>query len=621
MAGDEEGSAGGRRARPSRQEILRDLDELIGECRLFGAELDPSILKKSGSGARFLVSEVPSRARMLRLWTRLFGDAISPRELFDALAARTHDFTHGENVLLFGRGRLIYDAQILQAAEPVGELTLSFSSRRDLGRGLLAFLRGERHRVVHIEHIRLDTQGSGYASALFPRYERLFRELGFHQLRLKASLSLGKYYWAQEGFDFLDRAEVEKRREGLRELIRERGLSVREAELAPLNHAYNFAFFRKDLRIPVFRDAEGYHSLVRDERFTEEVALPLGKAFLLTSAPWEGYKTIYTNTPRTTGLVTSPRYLDHRVRAGHPESPGRLRKILAAVDREGLGRSLVFLEPYAPDPEFLETVHAADHLARFRASVEAGDKVFATVDCSIGPGSWDTALLAAGGVMAGIDAVMNERVRNVFCAVRPPGHHAGRGSAMGFCFINNVAVGVAYARAFHGVRKVFVLDWDVHHGNGTQEIFEEDPLTYYCSIHEHPSFCFPGTGRRLDTGKGAGAGFTCNVPLMPHAGDREMIEAFEREVVPRIERFEPELILVSAGFDAHAKDPLADLEVTEESFAHMTRRVCELAERFCGGRVVSVLEGGYDPRALASSVVAHLRELQGRSLRCTSEKE
>ena len=170
-------------------------------------------------------------------------------------------------------------------------------------------------------------------------------------------------------------------------------------------------------------------------------------------------------------------------------------------------------------------------------------------------------------------------------------------------------------------RKVFVLDWDVHHGNGTQEIFEEDPLTYYCSIHEHPSFCFPGTGRRLDTGKGAGAGFTCNVPLMPRAGDREMIEAFEREAVPRIERFEPELIMVSAGFDAHAKDPLADLEVTEESFAHMTRRVCELAERYCGGRVVSVLEGGYDPAALASSVVAHLRELQGRSLECSSERE
>jgi len=611
-----------------REEIARDFEKLIGERKLFGAardpaiidggEFDPGVIRKKGKGTRFLVRKVPSMARLLRRWARLFGNAISPAALFDALSARTHEFEHRENMLLFGRDRILYDTRILHGDESVGELTVSFASQFDAALGLRAFLSRAKLRIVYIEHIRLTAQKSGYASALFRHYERFFRDLGFNQFRLSASLSVGRYYWAKEGFDFSNRSEIGRRQDELRTFVKERSLPVAELEIRRLNHAYDFALFRKDLRVPVYRGAEGFYSLARSDRYREEVLLPLGKAYLLASAPWEGYKTLYASSPRRTGFVTSPRFLEHRTRRGHPESPRRLRAIRRAVEKHGLNGSLVFLPPYVPDLAFLETIHGSEYLERFRETVRKGKKVFSTTDCSIGRESFDVALLAAGGVMAGVDAVLNGRVDNVFCAVRPPGHHAGRASAMGFCFLNNVAIGALYARAVYGVERIFILDWDVHHGNGTQEIFENDPLTYYCSLHEHPTFCFPGTGRRSETGSGAGTGFTLNLPLKPHTGDVEFLGTFEADVVPEIERFRPGLILVSAGFDAHDRDPIADLRLTEKSFTYMTRRVCELADRHCGGRIVSVLEGGYDGPALGSSAVAHLEALQGRSLACSS---
>ena len=602
----------------SKQEILLDLERLIKERKLFGAELDPTILKKSGKGSRFLVSKVPSRRKLLRRWAALFENRILPGAFFEVLSIRTGEFSHRENLLLFGRDRVLYDTQIFQGEESVGDLTLGFAALFDPALGLKGFLRGKKLRIVYIEHIRVKAQRSGYASTLFRHYEGLFRDLGFHQFRLNASLSIGKYYWGKDGFEFSDGSEVEKRKHALRAIVRERNLPVRDMEIDRLNHPFDFARFRKDVRIPVYRDADGYHSLTPGDRFSEEVLLPLGKAFLLASAPWEGYKTIYTNTPRRTGFVTSPEYLLHQTRAGHPESPRRLRDLLAAVEKQGIGSSLVFLPPYVPDLDFLETVHRTDYLRRFRESVQKGEEFFSTKDCSICPATWNVALLAAGGVMAGVDAVMNGRVENVFCAVRPPGHHTGRASTMGFCFINNVAVGAVYARTVYSVERVFILDWDVHHGNGTQEIFEADPLTFYCSIHEHPTFCFPGTGRRMERGTGAGAGFTLNLPLKPFAGDEELVETFEREVVPEIDRFRPGLIMLSAGFDGHENDPIADLRLSEKSFVHMTRRICELADRHCAGRVVSVLEGGYEGPFFASSAVSHLKTLQGRSQECSS---
>jgi hypothetical protein len=285
----------------SKQDILRDFERLIEEKKLFGAELDPTILKKSGKGTRFLIGNVPPRAKLLRRWARLFGHVISPCSLFEALSARIHEFEHRESHLLFGRDRVIYDTQIFKEEESVGELTLSFASLLDPTLGVLAFLKDARLRVVRIEHIHLTAQRSGYASTLFQHYERLFRDLGFHQFRLSASLSVGKYYWAKEGFDFSDKSEIGKRKAELRALVKERSLPVPEIEIERLDHAYDFARFQRDVRIPVYRDAEGNYSLRADDRFREEVLLPLGKAFLLSSAPWEGYKTILTNTARGVG--------------------------------------------------------------------------------------------------------------------------------------------------------------------------------------------------------------------------------------------------------------------------------------------------------------------------------
>jgi hypothetical protein len=297
---------------PSRQEILRDFEKLIAERRLFGAardptiidgaEFDPTLVRKKGKGSRFLIRKVPSRTTLLRRWERVFENAISPCVLFEALSARTHEFEHRESLFLFGMGRILYDTQIFEGNEDVGELTLSFESVRNPKLPMLAYFSGARLRIVHIEHIRLTAQRSGYASTLFRYYERLFRDLGFNEFRLNASLSVGKYYWAQEGFDFSDESEIRKRKAALRALVKERSLPVPETEIERLNHAYDFAGFKREVRILVYRDAEGYYSFKADDRFREEVLLPLGKAFLLCSPPWKGYKTI--STPETTGRAT-----------------------------------------------------------------------------------------------------------------------------------------------------------------------------------------------------------------------------------------------------------------------------------------------------------------------------
>ncbi len=594
-------------------EVWQGFEALIREGKIFGAELNPTVIKKSGKGVRFLVTPSPSRQKLLSRWEELFRNRVSPEEFFTAVSAEIQGFRHTENLLLFAKDRVIYDTQISHADVPIGNMTLYFYAEYDHRLGWRGYFAGRRLRLVYIEQIQLREQSSGYASALFQHYEKLFRELGFNQFRLKASLSVGKYYWAKEGFDCAEKSELAWLKDRLRALVRAQGLPVSETEINRLNHAHDFAMFRRDLKVPVYRSGDGYYALARDEKHVEESLFPLGKAFLLCTRPWDGYKVIYTDTPRRTGLVHSREYLAHEVRSGHRESPRRLAAVMRGIYRDELHQSLVLVEPYIPEMEYIHRVHEGGYVETFRRSVEAGDRTFSTRDCSICGATYRVALLAAGGVMAGIDAVMNRRVENAFCAVRPPGHHAGRRSAMGFCFINNVAVGAAYARAAYGVGRIFVLDWDAHHGNGTQVIFEDDPTVFYCSLHEHPSFCFPGTGRRMETGAGKGEGYTLNLPLEPRTGDRELVEIFDGEVVPAIERFRPELILVSAGFDGHHADAIAELELTDASYVHMTRRLCDLAQEICEGRIVSVLEGGYNLASLPSSVVAHLRALQGRS--------
>jgi len=596
------------------RDILEGFDLLIAADRLFGADLDSTVIKKSGKGTPFLVRRHPSHHRMLALWRELFGNRVAPSALLEALAPEILGLAHGDGLLLFGKDRVLYDCQIVRGSDAVGHLTLAFYREREPVFRFLPFPRRPGRRIVFIEGISLTAQSTGYASSLFRRYERLFHGLGFHRFRLKASLSVGKYYWAKEGFDCEDRGQFREMREKLQDLVRRFGLPVDEMEIRRLTHAGDVAAFRRDLKIPVYRNPEGYYAVTRDGSHSEEVLFPLGKAFLLCSDPWDGYKVIYTDTPRRTGLVWSEGYLDHEPQPGHPESPKRLEALFEAIREEGMRESLIFLEPYSPAPESLHAVHDPAYLEAFREAVARGDRHFAVQDCAISGGSYEAAMLAAGGVMAGIDAVLSGRSDNVFCAVRPPGHHAGRDSAMGFCFVNNVAAAAGYARSAYGVQRIYILDWDVHHGNGTQALFEEDPLTFYCSLHEHPSFCYPGTGRRMERGRGPGLGATLNVPLAPHAGDLELLDAFEREVVPSIEAFRPDLILLSAGFDAHRDDPIADLECTEDAYVHMTRRVLELADRHCEGRVVSVLEGGYNTESLVASAIAHIKTLQGREV-------
>ncbi|MEO3433835.1 histone deacetylase family protein [Inquilinus sp. CAU 1745] len=295
--------------------------------------------------------------------------------------------------------------------------------------------------------------------------------------------------------------------------------------------------------------------------------------------------------------------LDHDTGPGHPECAARLRAVRAALE----GEAFMFLDrrdaPRATIDQ-LTRVHPADHVRRALAIIPETGWRDIDGDTVISPGSGEAALRAAGAVVAAVDAVMDGQGRNAFCAVRPPGHHAEPERIMGFCLFNNVAIGALHARAAHGARRVAVVDFDVHHGNGTQAIFWNDPNLFYASIHQAP--LFPGTGHAHETG---GHGNIVNIPLPAGAGSPEFRDAMARDVLPALERFGPDLLMISAGFDAHALDPLAGLDLTEDDFAWATSRLGALAADLCCGRIVSTLEGGYHPGALAASAAAHVREL------------
>jgi acetoin utilization deacetylase AcuC-like enzyme len=310
-----------------------------------------------------------------------------------------------------------------------------------------------------------------------------------------------------------------------------------------------------------------------------------------------------------TALVTDPRYLAHQPGPDHPEQPIRLRAILDAVQSGDLGKRLISLKPRPATLDEVTAVHTRQYVQRIHDVCKAGGTYVDVPDSAVCPASYEVALLAAGGVLAACDAVMTRQVHNAFCAVRPPGHHAEADRAMGFCLLNNVAIAARYLQRRHGLHRVFILDWDVHHGNGTQHLFERDGSVMYCSLHEHPGFLYPGTGYAWERGEGCGLGRILNLPMMPHAGDDEFRAAFLTRVLPTALAFGPQFVLVSAGFDAHGADPLATLDLTTEMFGWMTRQAKALARRCCQGRLVSVLEGGYDLDALKASVTAHLEAL------------
>ena len=302
-------------------------------------------------------------------------------------------------------------------------------------------------------------------------------------------------------------------------------------------------------------------------------------------------------------LYTHEACVDHHTGDRHPESPDRLRSVWAALAGADFDRLVRREAPEASRAQ-LSLAHRPDYVDAVLAAVPETGRRHLDPDTVVSPASGAAALRGAGAVVAAVDAIMTERdVGNAFCAVRPPGHHAERARSMGFCLFNNVAVGALHARARHGLRRPAVIDFDVHHGNGTQNMFENDEDLFYASSHQAPFY--PGTGAKSETG----AGNIVNAPLAAGAGSVEFRAAYEDDILPALRAFDPDILFVSAGFDGHADDPLAQLRLTEDDYRWITRELLAVAKERCGGRVVSALEGGYDLGALARSTEAHVLEL------------
>jgi len=304
----------------------------------------------------------------------------------------------------------------------------------------------------------------------------------------------------------------------------------------------------------------------------------------------------------TTAVYSHMSCLDHDPGPYHPERPARLSSVLDALNVEKLG-ALAWREAPMIDPAVIELVHPAAFVDRVLGAIPPQGRGALDSETLVSPGSREAALRAVGACVAAVDAVAKGELANAFCAVRPPGHHAEPTRAMGFCLFNNVAIGARHAQKAHGYERVAVVDFDVHHGNGTQAMFERDATLFYASSHEYP--LYPGTGGAEERG----VGNILNAPLGPGSGSREFRAAYERLVLPALDDFRPDFLLISAGFDAHRADPLSTLELVEDDFAWVTRELMAVARRHCGDRIVSTLEGGYDLEALAASAVAHVREL------------
>ena len=304
-----------------------------------------------------------------------------------------------------------------------------------------------------------------------------------------------------------------------------------------------------------------------------------------------------------TALITHEECLGHVTPPGHPEQVARLDAVLGALEDLDLVRVSA---PYAADDDLLRA-HPKSHVDAVRGSIPDSGWRSLDADTHVSPGSLAAALRAAGACVKAVDMVMGGEVKNAFCAVRPPGHHAEREVPMGFCLFGSVSVAAKHALEHHGLARVAIVDFDVHHGNGTQDLVEDDARILFASTHQMP--LYPGTGHAHETGAHNNV---FNVPLAGGSGSAAFRDAMEREVLPAVGRFAPEMLLISAGFDAHRADPLAGLMLETEDFAWVTERLCDLADVHCGGRVVSTLEGGYDLEALGASAAAHVRVLEER---------
>lgn len=307
-----------------------------------------------------------------------------------------------------------------------------------------------------------------------------------------------------------------------------------------------------------------------------------------------------------TGILTDHRFSLHSPGDDHPENPGRMVELHSALG--SINDHLVALDGRLADPAQIERVHSPAHVRRIAATANRQRTVLVG-DTGTSAGSYEAARLAVGACQAATEAVMSGSVTNAFALIRPPGHHAEFSRSMGYCLFNNVALAATFAMDYFHIKRILIVDWDVHHGNGTQHLFETDPRILFFSVHQ--SAHYPGTGSITEVGRGPGEGFTINVPLPAGQGDAEYAAVFEHLLVPVAKAFLPELILVSAGFDSHRLDPMGGMQMSTSGFAVLTRCLMTLADCLCSGRLALVLEGGYNPASLAQSVVAVLSELGG----------
>jgi acetoin utilization deacetylase AcuC-like enzyme len=308
-----------------------------------------------------------------------------------------------------------------------------------------------------------------------------------------------------------------------------------------------------------------------------------------------------------TALLLDPIYQQHDTGPGHPESIQRHVAVTKALTEAGIVAKAQSLQPRAATIDELALCHDRGYIQTAKEDVEAGLDDLSTGDTAICPKSYDVAVQAVGGVLNAVDAVFAGKAKNAFCAVRPPGHHARPAQGMGFCLFNNIAIAARHAQKQHGAQKVAIVDWDVHHGNGTQDIFYEDGSVLFCSTHQSP--LYPFTGHANETGAGKGLGTTLNLPFPARTGMSDIGAAFTDRLLPAIDAFKPDLILISAGFDSRIDDPLGQFRLSDEDFDALTRLLLESAATHCQNRLVSVLEGGYNLKGLASAVTAHVQTL------------
>lgn len=306
-------------------------------------------------------------------------------------------------------------------------------------------------------------------------------------------------------------------------------------------------------------------------------------------------------------FIFHPAFEGHETGPGHPESASRVRRVNEAVRGGPLEARLAFYRPEAATAAHVEAVHSVSYHRFIEEACLSGGMMVDSGETLVGADSYEAALLSAGAAIKAVDLVLSGEAPSAFSCARPPGHHATREKAMGFCLFNNVAIAARHAQQAHGLERVLIVDWDVHHGNGTQDIFYEDPSVLFFSIHQSP--LYPGSGRAGEEGRGAGKGFTINCPIPPGSGMDSYRTAWDELLLPAARRFRPDLLIVSAGFDAHKDDPLADIELVDDDFAELTRRAMDLADELCGGRLVSVMEGGYNVDALCRCVQGHLETL------------